>query len=343
MVVVCLAGCAMSGVPTSPSQQLGPEFLQNVCPSRFSIERDGEALELPVCSTRALDLAGAGIRRIVLVIHGDARNGPDYFRWTVEAAAAAGVTDALIVAPNFVTDKEVDEENLGDNVLHWSDEGWKEGNMSRREPGSQSWQISSFEALDALLESLLDGGDFPDLQDVVIIGHSAGGQFANRYAAGSAAADDPRIRFIVANPSSYLYLDGLRYDPDSRQFREPDADECRRYDRYKYGLDSRNQYMSRSSADEIRQRFRDRQVTYLLGTEDTNDDDSSLDTSCAGRAQGPNRLERGLRYYAYLGEFYGDDVYRTQALIEIPDIGHDGEKMLASAWTRPTLFPALDD
>ena len=46
---------------------------------------------------------------------------------------------------------------------------------------------------------------------VVIFGNSAGGQFVNRYAAvgrgpGALAARGIQTRFIVANPSTYLYF-----------------------------------------------------------------------------------------------------------------------------------------
>ena len=46
---------------------------------------------------------------------------------------------------------------------------------------------------------------------MVIFGNSAGGQFVNRYAAvgrgpGALAARGIQTRFIVANPSTYLYF-----------------------------------------------------------------------------------------------------------------------------------------
>jgi pimeloyl-ACP methyl ester carboxylesterase len=199
--------------------------------------------------------------------------------------------------------------------------------------------MSSFAVVDALLADLATPGRFPSVSDVVVVGHSAGGQFANRYAAGSPEAafrDD--IRFMVANPSSYLYFDPVRYDEDAARFAIPETD-CSGYDRYKYGMDDRNRYMEASSATELRDRYRDRRVTYLLGALDTGEHDDSLDVSCEGRIQGPNRLERGQRYFDYLGLYLGPDVYRTHELLLVRGVGHDGEAMLNAMAVRQILLP----
>ena len=54
-------------------------------------------------------------------------------------------------------------------------------------------------------------GIFPNLKTVVVVGHSAGGQFVNRYAAGGAGCPNPlvEVRYVIMNPSSYLYVDDL--------------------------------------------------------------------------------------------------------------------------------------
>ena len=56
-----------------------------------------------------------------------------------------------------------------------------------------------------------------DPDDRTLLGHSAGGQFTNRYAAGGAAEamlaptrPDLAFRYVVANPSSYLYFSAER-------------------------------------------------------------------------------------------------------------------------------------
>ncbi|MDH5254632.1 MAG: hypothetical protein OEW72_01840 [Gammaproteobacteria bacterium] len=62
---------------------------------------------------------------------------------------------------------------------------------------------------------------------VAIVGHSAGGQFVSRYAAGTRLKG---LTFIAANPGSYMYLDRNR----------PVSGVCAGFNDYRYGLDDLN-------------------------------------------------------------------------------------------------------
>jgi Putative serine esterase (DUF676) len=79
--------------------------------------------------------------------------------------------------------------------------------------------ISSFDILDQMLGVLTDRDLYPNMDKISIVGHSAGGQMIQRYAIMSllAAAYDVdeidwiNMQFVVANPSSYTYLDERRF------------------------------------------------------------------------------------------------------------------------------------
>lgn len=67
--------------------------------------------------------------------------------------------------------------------------------------------------LDRLIEALVVPGRYLSLKEITIAGHSAGGQFVQRYAAGTTIEQRPSVsarslafRYVAANPSSYLYL-----------------------------------------------------------------------------------------------------------------------------------------
>ena len=101
------------------------------------------------------------------------------------------------------------------DVPVWSVDGWKDGSLSEiRRDDSTDQRVSSFAVLDALLETLSDRKHWPALDLVVLAGHSAGGQFVQRYAVASAPTvlshQGIHTRFVVANPSSYLYFDARR-------------------------------------------------------------------------------------------------------------------------------------
>ena len=312
------------------------------CDTALDITREGENQSVPICVDRPLDVEDPTVRELLVVIHGDSRNGSDYFDYAVAAAEAADARDVLIVAPQFLTNGDRRDQDLDRSTMTWSADGWKEGAASTG--GSRPWRLSSFEVIDELIHQTIDGGAYPNLREVVVAGHSAGGQFVNRYAAGTSVLDDRpsvALRFVVANPSSYLYLDDRRWSPDESGFTAPsdhDQRRCSGYDRYKYGLEDRNDYMNAKTAGQIISTYGRRQVTYALGELDTDPNGTNMDTSCASQFQGANRLERGLTYHAFLQMFYGPGIAAGHQLLVIPGVGHDGAAMLASPLLRPALF-----
>lgn len=223
----------------------------------------------------------------VFVIHGTNRNADDYLGYLDDL-------DTLVIAPEF------QEAGPG---LYWSS-GWKQGDKSK-----DSERVSSFEVLDRMVEMF---------HGVAIIGHSAGGQFVSRYAAGTRLQG---LTYIVANPSSYLYLDTSR----------PVAGECPDFNEYKYGLEELNSYMSAGVASD----FPERNVIYMLGSLDTRVD-KYLDTSCEANRQGGNRYDRGLKYYEHLARHFGRPVHRK---VIVPGVGHSPSRMLDAA--RPYLTAAI--
>jgi pimeloyl-ACP methyl ester carboxylesterase len=224
----------------------------------------------------------------VFVIHGTNRNAGDYLDYLDDL-------DTLVIAPYF------QEAGPG---LYWSS-GWKSGDQSK-----DFERVSSFEVVDRMVEMF---------HGVTIVGHSAGGQFVTRYAAGTRLQG---LTFIVANPGSYLYLDTTR----------PLSGDCADFNEYKYGLEHLNSYMSAG----VSRDYPERAVIYLLGSDDTKID-ANLDTSCEANRQGLNRYDRGLRFYEHLNRHYGRPVHR---LAVVPGVGHSPSKMLDAA--RPFLAAALN-
>ena len=93
----------------------------------------------------------------------------------------------------------------------WGD--WRAGAHS--DPASGHGQtVSSFQVLDTFLSLLSDPIRFPNLDKITMVGHSAGGQSVQRYAFSTLLPPTLRpgltIRYVVANPSSYAYLDPRR-------------------------------------------------------------------------------------------------------------------------------------
>ncbi|KAL3802511.1 hypothetical protein HJC23_012530 [Cyclotella cryptica] len=143
------------------------------------------------------------------------------------SGAAQLEDEYLVIAPWFLAPQDGEPETSSSlPFLKWDDDKpishtFRYGAESTQvgAGGSGSITISSFAAMDALLETLCTKRRFPNLERIVIAGHSAGGQFVHRWGLSSNSwcfnEDDshPSVRLVAANPRSYSYLDGRRYFP----------------------------------------------------------------------------------------------------------------------------------
>src|SRR5262245_32660666 len=164
------------------------------------------------------------VRRAVIVVHGNRRDGDRYFDRLVSAATAEErLRDTALLAPHFRTRKD----NPAPGEHYWSSHGWKIGHRSL-----DAARVSSFAVIDALLDLVCSESRevFPNLETVVLIGHSAGGQFVARYVAGGRGCADRavKVRYVVMNPSSYLYVDGRRRSAATK-FEVPSRPACSDY------------------------------------------------------------------------------------------------------------------
>src|SRR5258705_1992255 len=114
-------------------------------------------------------------RPVVVVVHGALRDSDRYLA-SARHAARLAASDALIVAPQFLTDVDRANGDRADDALYWQVEGWKGGY-----PALGPAPVSSFGAMDSLLGQLAPGPR--PHPAVVVVGNSAGGPVGDRYAA----------------------------------------------------------------------------------------------------------------------------------------------------------------
>ena len=300
-----------------------------VADARMTVATPAGAGEVPVYLSADWSHPLPNIFRAVIVVHGVGRDADGYLRGAEAARAAAGPEGAatLLIVPQFLADIDVTTFRLPPAVLHWSTGGWSEG-----EPAHGPAPLSSFDVFDTILQRLADRALLPNLAHVVLAGHSAGGQVVQRYSVvgrGEAAlgARGLALRYVVANPSSYLYFSDERPVPVDRVA-------CPRFDRWKYGLAGAPPYVGDTTGMEAR--FAVRQVVYLLGTADTDPHEADLDTSCEGEAEGPYRLARGQAFFAYLQARHPGTLAQRVALV--PGVAHSAGKMFGSVCGLAALF-----
>lgn len=275
------------------------------------------------------------VQIVVIVIHGADNNADDYL---YSGAVAAHIQpyykqeNVLIIAPWFKgSNKSYNPEHLAWIPLMWDDaidpNGiWRYGALDTVA------NVSSFEALDQLLRSFVmtkpnqqtatAAAHFPSLQRIVVVGHSSGGQFVQRWALLSTVCSMSNyippssdgdanaavtLRVIVSNPSSYCYLDPRRWADDGSYIIPIDQKRCPNYNRWPFGLDesdNNSTIMTISyKEDAIRraggirqliQRYAsvERDIVYLSGGQDRCNISSSLPTSIKW-----NTVNRRRQYY----------------------------------------------
>lgn len=323
---------------------------QEACGKRLPIVRNGATLYLPYCANLSPDAQSSAIKRVLVVIHGGDRL-PEYtYDVTLDIASASQEAETLFLVPAFFNLSDLQDRSLAPDTLYWSSSGWKEGNKSLDDPPAvRPFRVSSFEALDELIKRFGSRVRFPNLQEIVIAGHSSGGQYVQRFAAigkaeTNSGSQGPRFRYVVANPSSYVYVNSARYYRTStgsigfRSLSTTARNQCPGYNDYKYGLNALNSYGSSVGTSAIRSQYGKRTVTYLAGANDTDVNDPSLDTSCEAVLQGTHRRDRAEIYAKYVGYYYGSGVYARHTLKIVPSVGHSTRGMLSSPEGRAALF-----
>ena len=303
---------------------------------QFDVETASGKGTIPAYSTTPLNANAAGVERVVIIVHGESRNAKSNWSSTVEAARMAGVTGkTLIVGPQFLTPQDIAAHGLPATVLRWKMHDW-----SRGSPALSPIPVSGFEVLDRLLDHFADRAQYPDLRSVVLVGHSAGAQLVQRYAAvghGEKALTALGIhtRYVVVEPSSFLYFDHLRPSA-AGGFKAVDTASCPGVTKWRYGLDNAPPYASGQSAKAIEAAYAARDIVYLAGTADNDPNHSELDRSCEGELQGSDRLSRSVSYMNYMRMRHPANL--DQSLVLVPGADHDSKHVLANSCSLPVLF-----
>jgi hypothetical protein len=289
----------------------------------------------PVFANQPLEKISPTIERIIFVQHGAKRNADDYFR-TMDSVVQPDQR-TLVIAPAFLT--KTDEQGKGYAGPRWTASSWITGLI----PSVDGQGPGTFQVYHDIIH-LLQMQHPHAFRQIIFAGHSGGGQFVQRFAVLNQIDEQLRsqgtdVRYLVANPSSYLYTRPVRpvlQKDGSFAFAKPDlaSVNCPDWNQYKYGLE---QIPGRDIADsnDISKRYLNRHVTYLLGELDTDPQHPLLDKHCAAELQGPYRLARGLGYRAFLQQLaqqthMAGPFSSGHQFIVIPRTGHDQKKMFSA-------------
>lgn len=283
---------------------------------------------LPAFASRPLLARAAGVLRLVIVI-ADPSQAPDaMLQHIMEALGAAG-DETLVVAPQFLDADAA--RGLPADRLRWAGTAWTGGARS-----AQPAPLSAFAVLDSLLHALADPALRPDLQAITLAGADDGADLVGLYAAVTTRLADLQqrglaLRFVLAEPTHYLYLDQARPVTTDTA--------CAEADRWPFGVDAIPDYAGPIGAAPILRRLQTLDIVYLLGGAVPVPGGES----CAATVQGPDRTNRGRFYLAYLAALTGAPLHH---LAELPEAADAGTLLaspcgIAALLNRPADCPAL--
>ena len=313
-------------------------------PSRHAVGKKAPNAYVPYVSSHPLSEPSPKITRILFSIHS---SGFDAFQYFENARAAASkvkgaLPETLIVAPNLFEQKAIPGK-IPENMLFWRVSPFRGSSRGGIGPEIKKVSISAFEVIDDWLTQLTDPKLFPNLKNIVVVGHSGGGQFVQRYAMVGKFTPKRKlqIRFVVSAPSSYAYSSGQRYNSRTKRFANPRDSiikKCPRYNNWGYGLSAPYAYFSKVDPDLIVKRYAKRKVFYLCGSKDNNPNDASIGKSCGAMMQGRHRLERMQVFAAFLRSYYGKTIKENHRFSVIRGVGHYGKGTMTSKEGLTALF-----
>lgn len=201
-------------------------------------------ITFPYYATQLLN-SGGNQSMALFVQHGALRDPENYFcsfKQLLLEQNYRDFNDIILVAPNFSYKGDIDihpQDAFWNSSKPWGD--WRVGaesdpGMSNNTSvincllvllchhfpfvveccGRSGLTISSFSILDHMLAILTSRKLYPRMNKISYVGHSAGAQMVQRYAIMSVLAslwnldEEVYVEFVVANPSSYTYLDQTR-------------------------------------------------------------------------------------------------------------------------------------
>ncbi|EJN08420.1 hypothetical protein PMI40_01281 [Herbaspirillum sp. YR522] len=294
--------------------------------------------QFAVYANQALQAVPNPSRAAVVLLHGVKRNADDYFTIGQALLKAADMpADTLLLAPNFMTRND---RGASDAMPLWGGGTWMQGEPS--ENGIAG--LSSFDALDDIVRYLADRQRFPQLRQIVLVGHSAGAQLMQRYAVMNRLDDltgavGIHVRYVISSPSSYLYFDAMR--PVGDGFAQPATDQCPGYDNYRYGIGEPPAYLKRQALDGRRlfQRYAARDIIYLVGARDDDPNHRYLDRACGAALQGQTRVERQrnfVRYEQFLAARWNVPLQHPQFQVE--GAAHEAGRLFRSPATAHRML-----
>lgn len=291
----------------------------------------------------------SNIQRAVITIHGLLRDPWNYINDTMNALAVATAQDSninkdtvAVMAPYFPsgadkglaypwTDGLKANRGSTSNALVWPGSQWIAGGDNQYPYTSTN--TSSFYILDTLVQYFNDETLFPNLKQIVLVGHSAGGQTLQRYAAVGPKLDlRVPVTYWIGNPNSYAWLN---------EERALSINDCPDFDEYREGFSNYSDYPMTYGVDLVNQgrdaiisNYQSKQIAYARAMLDHGD----TSTDCRANTTGNDRHERFFFYIQAFPPTCDDPTSSNCDTVDLIQVSHDNGQMFKSDAGVARLF-----
>ncbi|MCB2212630.1 hypothetical protein KQI52_11005 [bacterium] len=330
-------------------QDVSAKPVEVIATERLTLRLGEERVELPLFTSHELYQDHPGVTRLVVGIHGATRRADVIYKALRQDGERSGQLDSTwFIAPQFLYRHDLDSLDNPPEIPVWRSMGWVRGDDARDPDNWANYRsgLSSYAVLDEVILHATER--CPDLQEIAIAGHSAGGQTVQRYAATTklmqqfSEDDGPQLRFLMANPAGYLYFDDRRPAPESvTDYALPEAsarEACPGYNDWHWGLDGREGYVAWLDAEAITEQYLCADVLLVSGTADTVVNSEAISGSCEAMLQGMNRHQRAKSFHEYITRLQTERGLALHGYAEVDSVGHQLWKMLTSQPASEYLF-----
>ncbi|KAH7040965.1 uncharacterized protein B0I36DRAFT_344618 [Microdochium trichocladiopsis] len=301
------------------------------------------------------------LMRAVIAVHGWNRDPWNYHAALLLALAKAEAQDpakslgtVAVIAPYFPNgdDKGIgypwdeDGESVADRAyspaLVWWASAWSAGAVNNYPPETKT--VSSFAVLDQIVQYFGNLERFPNMRQIIVAGHSLGGQTVQRYVAVGKTRQELGVTvpvdYWIGDPNSFVWLNETRPFP---------VDACSDFDNYRegftgyeaYGAEHTGQPMNYNlelvsqGSEAIIKNFQDKPVHWARATRDLGD---HPDDGCGPYTQGKDRNER---FFAFIRQFPPSCTSQSAEAcdtVDFVDASHDAPALFADESGLARLF-----
>lgn len=254
--------------------------------------------------------------------------------------------EVVIIAPAVLNMDDQAAGGVAENWIAYQKSNWQMGGTSHYPP-LQNGTVTFYSALDKIIEAVMDKSWFPNVNQIVIAGHSMGAQAAMRYALmRKERRYESNLKFWIGNPGSWSWLTNNsdvqrpNYAPQNLEGQPScQAD----LDTWPYGLGGNVSKITKYARKRVLEDtgeavslYKWRHVHYSLALLDNG----AGDTHCEAQYQGYNHLHRGSNFALALAQMESGWPV-NHSLTYVAGVSHQDYEMIAHDTTIQHVF--LDD